>query len=57
MIDRSRVPAPVPVEVDDPREVVDEAAGRRELDERSMRLVEWVIALLAIGAAVALAIR
>jgi hypothetical protein len=51
MIDRSQVPVPVRV---DGR---DDQAEAGERDEVSMRLVEWILALVALGAAVVLAIR
>jgi hypothetical protein len=51
MIDRSRMPVRVPA---DGGEKPVDAFDR---DERSMRLVEWVLALVAIGAAVILALR
>jgi hypothetical protein len=49
MIDPTRTPVPVAVDGREP-----EADDR---DELSMRLVEWVLALVAIGAAVVLALR
>jgi hypothetical protein len=49
MIDPTRTPVPVPV---DGAEVEE---GDR--DELSMRLVEWALALVALGAAVVLALR
>ena len=51
MIDPTRTPVPAPVDgTEAPREA-------DERDELSMRLVEWVLALVAIGAAVVLALR
>ena len=51
MIDPTRTPVPAPV---DGREAQVEVQAR---DEMSMRLVEWVLALVAFGAAIVLAIR
>jgi hypothetical protein len=51
MIDPSRTPVPAPV---DGSKTSGEAPNR---DEQSMRFVEWVLALAAIGAAVLLALR
>jgi hypothetical protein len=51
MIDPTRTPVPAPV---DGRQPPVDAVDR---DELSMRLVEWVLALVALGAAVVLAIR
>jgi hypothetical protein len=49
-MERFRVGAVAPVDGSDSPEVI-------ERDERSMRVVEWVIALCALGAAIALAVR
>jgi hypothetical protein len=51
MIDRSQLP--VPARVDGGEDDGEE----QERDELSMRLVEWVLALVALGAAIVLAIR
>jgi hypothetical protein len=51
MIDPTRSPIPAPV---NGRERPVDAEDR---DEISMRLVEWVLALVAIGAAIVLAVR
>lgn len=51
MIDPTRTPVPAPI---DGRELPGEADDR---DELSMRLVEWALALVALGAAVVLALR
>jgi hypothetical protein len=50
MIDRSQVSAVAPADGSESPEVV-------ERDEQSMRIVEWLVALLAFGAAIVLAVR
>ena len=51
MIDPTRTPVPAPV---NGREA---PVATQDRDEMSMRLVEWVLALVAFGAAFVLAIR
>ena len=51
MIDPTRAPVPAPVAG------AEASAEAEDRDELSMRLVEWVLALVAIGAAIVLAIR
>ena len=51
MINPTGVPAKAPIDT------ADDAAEPGHRDELSMRLVEWALALVAIGAAVVLAIR